>query len=155
VRSVSEYSTIRYKCRPHVRLEVPIAVTRQIICVFCDAVLHNLEGIYQHFGRTCLLHIQWENDTENENSRIFRKSICFYQTTRNHILESCIVFLLYGNKWRYLRSFASQCLSLKCKSFSGNLFMYNIQYLLYARQKSTDHVDYNAGCQKHDATFSL
>jgi hypothetical protein len=107
-RSVSEYSTIRYNCRSHVRSEVPVAVTRQIACVFCDAILHNLEGVYRYFGRTCFLHIQWENGTEDEDNRIFQMSIRFYQTTRDHILESCIVFLVDGNHWRWLGSFNSQ-----------------------------------------------
>jgi hypothetical protein len=76
-RSVSEYSTIRYNCGPHVRFEVPVAVTRQITCAFCDVVLHNLEGIYRYLGRTYFLNIQWQNGSENEDRRIFRMSIRF------------------------------------------------------------------------------
>lgn len=35
-----------------------------------------------------------------------------------------------------------------------NTFFY-VQYFLYERQKNTDHADYNAGYQKHDATSSF
>ena len=54
-RSVSEYRTIRYNCRPHTRFEVPVAVTTQIACAFCDPILQSLEGIYRYFGRNVFL----------------------------------------------------------------------------------------------------